>query len=91
MNDEAKMPRPSGRGVVTTEILIVANDAPTPLDLLLFRRFRQDLPGLVERTLLLNPGLADLGPLLPRGARVLVEPPAPVSAKPVRTSIRLYD
>lgn len=39
----------------------------TTLPLLLWRRFRKPMPGLVEDTLTRNPGLADLGEVLPVG------------------------
>ena len=64
---------------------------PKPLDLVLFRRFGREVPGLVEATYDQNPGLADLGPLLPRRTKVLVTTPAPAPAKTTRKTIRLYD
>lgn len=47
----------------------------TPLDLLLWNHFRKEVDGLVERTLLANPGLAALGAFPPRGTVVLVPEP----------------
>lgn len=45
---------------------------------------RQD-PGLVEGILDANPGLADLGPLLPAGIRVAIpDAPAPAEIQGVR-------
>jgi len=45
--------------------------------------------GVIERALDLNPGLADLGPVLPHGTAVdLPEPPAPASSRP---TLRLWD
>ena len=71
------------------EILSVVDDR-TPLDLLLWRRFGREVPGLVDATFELNPGLAALGPLLPRGTQVVVDLPAPAPAQPVPPLIRLY-
>ncbi|GJD78028.1 tail protein X [Methylobacterium gregans] len=51
--------------------------APCPLDLLLFLRFRREVPGLLEDTLARNPGLAALGPVLPYGTAVVVAIPDP--------------
>lgn len=51
--------------------------APCPLDLLLFLRFRREVPGLLEDTLGRNPGLAALGPMLPYGTAVVVAIPDP--------------
>ena len=68
------------------ETLLVAHEATT-LDLLLWRRFRAATPGMVERTLDINPGLAALGPTLPVGTLVEIEVPTPgaVNALPVIT------
>lgn len=68
---------------MATETLTVTR-GHCPLDLLLFLRFKREVPGLVERTLDRNPGLAALGIFLPIGTRVVVEIPAP----PARTSNR---
>ena len=75
---------------MSTETLTFPDDW-TPLDLLLFRRYRQEVPGLVEKTLTQNPGLAALGVFPPAGTKILVTSPTPVSGQLVRTSIRLYD
>ena len=75
---------------MATEILTVIG-RPKPLDLVLFRRFGREVPGLVEATYAQNPGLADLGPLLPRRTKVVVTTPAPAPAKTTRKTIRLYD
>lgn len=73
------------------ETLTVGQEGET-LDLLLFRRFRREVEGLVEGTLALNPGLADLGPILPLWTRVLVEPPAPAPrGRKARPVVSLYD
>ena len=49
----------------------------TTLDLLLWRRFRREIPSLVEDTLRRNPGLAKIGGLLPVGMTIEVQTPAP--------------
>jgi len=49
----------------------------TTLDLLLWRRYKRDVQGLVEDTLARNPGLARRGVHLPVGLKVLVQTPAP--------------
>lgn len=70
-----------------TETLTVDRVA-CPLDLLLFQRFRREVPGLVEETFERNPGLAALGTFLPIGTKVVVEIPAPTnrpSPKPIIT------
>ena len=76
---------------MTIETLEVATERTT-LDLLLWRRFRREVPGLVEDTLRRNPGLARLGAFLPVGLSVKVAVPDPEpkgrSAAPVVT---LYD
>lgn len=64
----------------------------TPLDLLLWRRFKREVPGLVEDTLRRNPGLAVAGVFLPLGLKIKVKTPDPEprgrAAVPV---ISLYD
>ncbi len=49
----------------------------TTLDLLFWRRFRREVPGLVEDTLRRNPGLAKIGAFLPVGIVIDVQTPAP--------------
>jgi phage tail protein X len=58
------------------ETLVVTHEL-TPLDLLLWRRFKAVPEGMVERTLDINPGLAARGAILPVGTRVEVELPDP--------------
>ena len=76
---------------MTNETLEVVAERTT-LDLLLWRRFRREVPGLVEETLRRNPGVARLGAFLPVGLSVKVAVPAPEpkgrSTTPVVT---LYD
>jgi phage tail protein X len=49
----------------------------TTLDLLLWRRFHREVPGLVEDTLRRNPGLAKICMFLPVGMTIDVQTPAP--------------
>jgi phage tail protein X len=64
---------------MTTETYRVATEGLS-VDLLIWRRYRRQMPGLVERTLVLNPGLAAKGPVLPVGTVVRI----PVVAVQVR-------
>ncbi len=75
---------------MTTETLVVTG-RPMPLDLLLFRRFKREIPGFVEQTIDANYGLADLGPILPLGTKVVVAVPALAPTKTIRKTVRLYD
>ena len=74
---------------MATETLTIPNDQ-TPVDLLLWRRFRREVPGLVEQTLAQNIGLADLGPFPPPGTKVIVTVPAPQTT-PAKRVISLFD
>ncbi|WP_172123236.1 tail protein X [Devosia sp. 919] len=56
------------------------------LDLLLFQAYGPAGQSLLEQALVLNPGLADLGPMIPLGATVTIpDRPAadPFRARPV--------
>ena len=57
------------------QTVTVEGDALT-LSLIVWRRFKRPMPGLVEAILDANPGLADLGPILPLGT--VFEMPVPV-------------
>lgn len=72
----------------TIEEITVRGDAIT-VSLLVWRRFRRAMPGLVERVLDINPGLAAVGPLIPPGTTVRVPVPAPQPIRDV-TPIRLW-
>lgn len=75
---------------MTTESLTVTADGLT-LDLLIWRRYRRPIAGLVEQVLALNPGLAQRGPYLPLGALILL-PVLQDAAAPVdREVIQLWD
>jgi P2-like prophage tail protein X len=60
------------------------------LDLLLFREAGLG-PSELTRVLDANPGLADLGPILPLGTVVIVPATAEASTPRVRTLIQLWD
>lgn len=47
------------------------------VSLIVWRRFKRPMPGLVEKTLTINPGLADLGSFLPVGTAFNLPVPAP--------------
>jgi phage tail protein X len=47
------------------------------VSLIVWRRFHRPMPGLVERTLDINPGLADLGHYLPLGTEFYLPIPVP--------------
>lgn len=74
---------------MTTETYIVEGDG-VALDLMVWRRFRRPTPGLVERVLDSNPGLADLGPLLPAGTRLTIPIDIPTGPA-VRPIVKLWD
>lgn len=74
---------------MSAETLTVAGSAQ-PLDLLLYRRYRREIPGFVEATYAANPGLADLGPLLPIGTKVTVTVPVPAPVVTARNLVRLF-
>ena len=60
------------------------------LDAIIWRRYRRPTPGLLERTLDVNPGLAALGPFIPRGTVILL-PIEPAQATRVVPVIKLWD
>lgn len=60
------------------------------IDNILWRRFRRQTPGLVEKTLDLNPGLAGMGAFIPHGTLVLLPIEAPSKTRVVPV-IKLWD
>jgi uncharacterized protein len=56
---------------VLAETVTVSGDGVT-IDLLVWRKFRRPMPGLVEKILDTNFGLAKLGPILPLGTVVTI-------------------
>jgi len=75
---------------MASEVLTVT-DEWTTLDLLLFRRFREEVPGRVEAALDGNPGVAAGGLVLPLGTRVVIDVPVPVKGPTPARAIRLWD
>lgn len=71
------------------ETVTVASEGLT-LSLIIWRRFRRARPGLVERVLDLNPGLAEAGPVLPVGTTFVlpIDPDPPPNAPRV---VSLWD
>lgn len=70
---------------------IVVRSEFTPIDLLLFRYYRREVPGLVEDTLGRNTGLAD-HVYLPVGTVVAVDRPDPdVGRRAAIPVIQLYE
>jgi phage tail protein X len=59
------------------------------LDNIIWRRYRRQTPGLVELALDLNPGLAELGALIPHGTVVKV--PIMRQTTPIVAAVRLWD
>jgi phage tail protein X len=71
-----------------TQTVTVEGDALT-VSLIVWRRFKRPMPGLVEAILDTNPDLADLGPVLPLGT--VFEMPVPVPQEnQVLDPIRLW-
>lgn len=75
---------------ISIEIETYVVDGDVMLDNLIWRRYRRQTPGLVERALDLNPGLAALGPYIPHGTviRLPVEPAPSTRFVPV---VKLWD
>ena len=72
----------------TIETITIQGEAITA-SLLVWRRFRRPMPGLVERVYALNPRLALVGPVLPVGTALRL--PIPVTkAEPDITPVRLW-
>ena len=59
------------------------------VSLLVWRKFKRPMPGLVERIFEINPGLADTGAFLPVGTQVLFPIPTPRPVKVV-APVRLF-
>lgn len=70
-----------------TERIVVSGDMIT-LPLLVWRRFRRPMPGLVEATFAVNPGLADLGIFIPPGT-ALDLPIPPQAENPTEPQARI--
>ena len=73
-----------------TETIVVKGEAIT-LSLLVWRRFKRQNTGFVERVLDINPGLADLGPILPAGTSVVFPIDPPEVQRKERNVVHLWD
>lgn len=73
---------------MSIETYIVVGDMM--LDQILWQRFRRKTPGLIERVLDMNPGLAGLGPVIPNGTSISIpiDTPSSPTAVPV---VKLWD
>jgi phage tail protein X len=60
------------------------------LDAIIWRRYRRATPGLFEKTLDLNQGLAALGPIIPRGTIIHI-PIDRLPSEAVLPLVRLWD
>lgn len=69
-------------------IVVRGDDLTVPL--LVWRRFKRPMPGLVEAILDSNPGLAGLGPFLPFGTVVNMPIPIETTSTPSQEAIRLW-
>ncbi|WP_193391515.1 tail protein X [Erythrobacter sp. SG61-1L] len=65
----------------------ITSKAGEMLDQIVWRH-RGRTAALVEQALELNPGLADLGPVLPAGIAITL--PEAASAQPVRETVKLW-
>ena len=75
---------------MSAETIIKVAGVGVSVDLLIWRRYKRPMPGLLERVLDINPGLAAHGPILPVGTLLKlpnVKPP-PV---PELAVIRLWN
>ncbi len=72
----------------TIETITVQGEAITAA-LLVWRRFKRPMPGLVERLYEINPRLALIGPFLPVGTVIRLPIPTPRPERDV-TPIRLW-
>lgn len=70
------------------ETVTVAGEGIT-VPLLVWRRFRRHMPGMVERVLDENPGLPDLGLYLPLGTVVRIPIPAAETDGTARVAERI--
>ena len=76
---------------MTTDVIetITVEGEGLTVPLLVWRRFRRPMPGLAERILEMNPGIADLGAFLPVGTKILMPIPTQRPAPLIKT-VRLW-
>jgi len=72
----------------TIETVKVEREGLT-LSRIIWRRFKKQVPGLVDRVLDINPGLSALGPILPVGTVIKIPIPN-VRQNPDVTPVRLW-
>lgn len=68
---------------------VIAHQGDT-IDLICWRELGTTSGGIVEATLALNPGIADAGPIIAEGTRVILPDP-PATAAPSRETVNLWD
>ena len=73
-----------------TETVVVKGEAIT-LSLLVWRRFKRQSTGFLERVLDMNPGLADLGPIIPVDTFIIFPIDAPELKNKERNVVHLWD
>lgn len=73
-----------------TETVVVKGEAIT-LSLLVWRRFKRQSMGFVERVLDMNPRLADIGPIIPVGTSIRLPIDAPELKNKERNVVHLWD
>ncbi|AXQ92999.1 tail protein X [Cereibacter azotoformans] len=74
----------------TTYDNVTVNGDGITLPLLIWRRFKRPVPGVIEATLDANPGLAALGPVLPIGTNLRIPIPTPEAEKRPAERISLW-
>jgi phage tail protein X len=74
--------------MVTETVRVTSQDVT--ISLLIWRRYRRAKPGLLERILDLNPGVAAAGAILPIGTEILM-PVEPRTVQTDQTAIALWD
>lgn len=75
---------------VSSERVEIVESEGLTLSVIVWRLFKRKPEGYVERVLAANPGLADAGPYLPVGTRLVLPLDVETQAQP-RTVIRLWD
>lgn len=60
------------------------------VSLIVWRRYRRPMPGLIERIFDMNPGLAELGPILPVGTTFVMPVETQKRTEKVLDPIKLW-
>ena len=74
----------------TLETYVVRDERLT-IARLIWRRFRRPMPGMAERVLTMNPGLAAMRPFLAVGTSVRIPIDPPTAKGPERPVVQLWD